>query len=73
MLALLSEEQKKVAIYTNTAPSDIITANRNARAQARRVAMNKMTTLNPVALGLDQEYVRRYRAKSRTRTSRFNR
>jgi len=62
----LSEEQKKIAIYTNTAPSDIITGtNRNVQLlKPDGLAMNKLTKQQAEMLwDLVQEYVRRNRAE----------
>lgn len=64
LLLSLSEEQKKVVIYTNAAPKEIITAaDRNARLlHPDGLAMNKMTKAQAEVLwDLVQEYVRRYR------------
>ncbi|MEK7675957.1 MAG: DUF3500 domain-containing protein [Verrucomicrobiota bacterium] len=60
----LSEEQKPVAIYTNTAPSDIITsADRKARLLSPDgLALGKMTKPQADQLwNLIREYVYRYR------------
>ena len=61
----LTEEQKKIAIYTNTAPNDIITAaDRKGRLlKPDGLAMNKMTKAQSELLwDVVQEYVRRYRS-----------
>ena len=60
----LTDEQKKMAIYTNTAPSEIITGtNRNVRLlHPEGLAMNKMTKAQcEILWDVVQEYVRRYR------------
>lgn len=62
----LTPEQRKIAIYTNTAPSDIITgADRKARLlKPEGLEMGKMTKPQAELLwNLLQEYVRRYRAE----------
>jgi hypothetical protein len=64
LVQALDEEQKKIAIYTNTAPSDIITgASRNFQPlKPDGLAMSKMTKPQSELLwGVLQEYVRRYR------------
>ncbi len=60
----LSDDQKKIGVYTNTAPSDIITgADRKARLLAPEgLPMSKMTkTQTDLLWSLIQEYVRRSR------------
>jgi hypothetical protein len=62
----LTDEQKKVAIYTNTAPSDILTGtNRNLRPLVPGgLAAAQMTKPQTETLwDLVQEYVRRYRSE----------
>ncbi|MBI4661344.1 MAG: DUF3500 domain-containing protein [Verrucomicrobia bacterium] len=66
LVLTLTDEQKKVAIYTNVAPRDIITAtDRKARLlQPEGLAMNKMTKAQcEILWDLLQEYVRRNRAE----------
>jgi hypothetical protein len=66
LVSSLSQEQKKVAIYTNVAPSDIITGtNRSLRVlKPEGLAMGKMTKPQSELLWqLVQEYVRRYRSE----------
>ena len=61
-----SEEQKKVAMYTNVAPRDIITfTNRTVSLlKPEGLGMNKMTKPQAELLwDLVQEYVRRYRVE----------
>ncbi|MBI2949864.1 MAG: DUF3500 domain-containing protein [Verrucomicrobia bacterium] len=64
LVVSLSDEQRKVALYTNVAPRDIITGtNRTLRLlQPEGVAMNKLTKAQAETLwDLLQEYVRNYR------------
>jgi hypothetical protein len=63
LVTSLSEEQKKVAIYTNTAPSDIITvADRKARLlEPKGIQMSKLKKEQRALLEeLMKEYVLRY-------------
>jgi hypothetical protein len=64
LVVSLSEEQRKVALYTNVAPRDIITTtNRNLSVlQPEGLAMNKLTKAQAETLwDLLQEFVRNYR------------
>jgi hypothetical protein len=66
LVTSLTAEQKKIAIYTNTAPSDIITGtNRTLQVlKPEGLAMGKMNKQQAELLWeLVQEYVRRYRSE----------